>query len=92
MSDSKWIKDFSPKHHLTAFSFDDLDFKPHPLISGALQATGNINGKWYSVVGGGFGLYGDGLTTWEYWDDNLDDPVGYITSELVSEYLKKLQE
>jgi len=60
---------------------------------GGVQATGNfpINGKWYSVVGGGIGLYGDGVKTFEVWGDDMDDPIGYLTKDEVEEWLLDMQ-
>jgi len=62
--DLEWIEKINP-----IIYFDNLVFKPHPAVMGGVQATGNfpINGKWYSVVGGGVGLYGDGVNTFEVW-------------------------
>ena len=73
--------------------FDNLEFKPHRLGRGAVQATGHfpINGKWYSVVGGGIGLYGDGITTFEVWGDNMDDPMGWLTIDEVEDWLLQMQ-
>jgi len=46
--------------------FSDLEFKPHGCIADAVQATVDFNnGEWISVVGGGYGLYGNGETSFE---------------------------
>jgi hypothetical protein len=51
--DLDWIENIEPIIH-----FENLVFNPHPNGLGGVQATGKfpINGKWYSVVGGGIGL------------------------------------
>jgi len=86
--DLDWIEDINPIIH-----FENLVFKSHPNGMGGVQATGNfpINGKWYSVVGGGIGLYGDGVTTFEVWGDDMDDPIGYLTKDEVEEWLLDMQ-
>ena len=73
--------------------FEDLEFNPHLLGNGAVQATGHfpINGKWYSVVGGGIGLYGDGVETFEVWGDDMDDVIGWLTKDEVEEWLLEMQ-
>lgn len=46
-------------------TFDDLIFKPHPVVSGGVRAKMELkNGYEISVVGG-HGLYGDGKKTFE---------------------------
>ena len=86
--DLDWIDDVNP-----IIYFDNLEFKPHRLGRGAVQATGHfpINGKLYSVVGGGIGLYGDGITTFEVWGDNMDDPMGWLTIDEVEDWLLQMQ-
>jgi hypothetical protein len=90
--DLGWIDDINPIIH-----FENLEFKPHPAFwhskDGAVQATGNfpINGKWYSVVGGAQGLYGDGVNTFEVWGDGMDDPMGWLTIDEVGEWLIQMQ-
>jgi hypothetical protein len=42
-----------------------------------------------SIVGGGSGLYGDGITTFEMWDTkNMPDPDGYLTAEDINQWLQ----
>jgi hypothetical protein len=86
--DFDWINNINPIVY-----FENLIFKPHPLGRGAVQATGKfpINGKWYSVVGGGYGLYGDGVNTFEVWGADMDDPMGYLTKSEVEEWLIRMQ-
>ena len=86
--DLDWIENVNPIIH-----FENLVFKSHPNGMGGVQATGNfpINGKWYSVVGGGVGLYGDGVTTFEVWGDDMDDVIGWLTKDEVEEWLLDMQ-
>jgi hypothetical protein len=52
---------------------------------------GLIKNKWYSIVGGGKGLYGDGVTTFEVWTEKMESeglgPFGYSTPEEVEKIL-----
>jgi hypothetical protein len=90
--DLDWVIDVNP-----IIYFENLEFKPHPAFwhseKGAVQATGHfpINGKWYSVVGGAIGLYGDGVNTFEVWGDDMADPIGYLNKEEVNEWLIEMQ-
>lgn len=85
--DLDWIEDVEPIIH-----FENLEFNPHPLGNGGVQAAGHfpINGKWYSV-GGGIGLYGDGVETFEVWGDDWDDFIGWLTKDGVEEWLLEMQ-
>ena len=76
--------------------FKDLKFELHPLSfrdNGvkAVRSYGNIKNKWYSIVGGGRGLYGNGVNTFEVWTENLEDighnPIGWCTIEEVEKIL-----
>jgi hypothetical protein len=86
--DLDWIEDINP-----IIYFDNLEFKPHPNGRGGVQATGHfpINGKWYSIVGGAVGLYGDGVNTFEVWGDGMDDVIGYLTKSEVEGWLIEMQ-
>jgi hypothetical protein len=42
-----------------------------------------------SVIGGGFGHYGDGVTTFEMYDFREEDPQGYLTVDEINEHLKQ---
>lgn len=46
-------------------TFDDLDFRPHPIGRGAVQARLDLGNDIEISVVGGDGLYGDGKTTFE---------------------------
>lgn len=86
--DFDWIRNTNP-----IIYFENLEFKPHPNGMGGVQARGNfpINGKWYSVVGGGIGLYGDGVNTFEVWGEDMDDVLGWLSKTEVEEWLIEMQ-
>jgi hypothetical protein len=46
-------------------TFDDLDFRPHPIGRGAVRARLDLGNDIEISVVGGPGLYGDGKTTFE---------------------------
>jgi len=47
------------------FSFEDLEFEPHPNGEGVMAYFDLGYGVGISVIGGGLGLYGDGVETFE---------------------------
>ena len=64
----------------------------HPLIPGAVQYKlyDTDGSRLYSVVGGGMGLYGDGVTTFEMYSDLVDDVVlTHATADEINEYLSE---
>jgi len=76
--------------------FKDLKFELHPMsfrYDGvkSVRSYGNIKNKWYSIVGGGTGLYGDGVNNFEVWTEKMVseglDPFGYSTPEEVEKIL-----
>ena len=76
--------------------FKDLKFELHPMSfrydkQKPIRSHGLIKNKWYSIVGGGKGLYGDGVTTFEVWTEKMEseglDPLGYSTHEEVEKIL-----
>ena len=86
------------------YTFDDLDFKPHPnpYNKGAVQARLRLNENVeVSVVGGGTGLYGDGVETFEIaaFDSsgnfiklaNNDDVLGWQSVAEINEIMAKFQ-
>lgn len=86
------------------YTFQDLDFKPHPnpYNKGAVQARLRLNENVeVSVVGGGQGLYGDGVETFEIaaFDSsgnfiklaNNDDVLGWRSVAEINEIMAKLQ-
>ncbi len=73
-------------------TFKDLKFYPHRNGLGGKQAIMEFdNNHRISVVGGGFGLYGDGVTTFEIWRSCDGDVKGYLTEEEVTEEMVDLQ-
>ena len=68
----------------------DFEKISHPLIPGAVQykmydTDGN---RLYSVVGGGMGLHGDGVKSFEMYSDEAGDVVlSYATIDEINEYL-----
>lgn len=71
---------------LKIFTFEDLEFKPHGVVPGAVHALLELpNGTSVSVVGGGSGrLYGDGETTFEVWYSEDEDPRSHQTIEQIN--------
>jgi len=73
------------------------DFKkiPHDVIPGATQWLFDYNddtNEVISIVGGGYGLYGDGVRTFEMWDTkNMEDPRGYMSAEEINQWLNDNQ-
>lgn len=73
-------------------TFKDLKFYPHRNGLGGKQAIMQFDNKHrISVVGGGYGLYGDGVITFEIWRSCDGDVKGYLTSEEVTEEMVELQ-
>ena len=64
--------------------------RPHPLFKSGKQWTLKTNRREISIVGGGGGLYGNGVTTFEYWDYSEDRPIGFLTKEEINEKLSQL--
>ena len=74
-------------------TFDDLEFKPHGLMSGVIHAKMTFeNGHKISVVGGDMGLHGDGINTFEIWRSCDGGVHGYLTKEEVTKKMIELQE
>ena len=73
----------------------DFEKLSHPLIPGAVQyKLYGTNGKrLYSVVGGGMGLHGDGVISFEMYSDEANDVVlSYATADEINEYLNGPEE
>ena len=67
---------------------EDFTKTPHSIIPGAYQWLINVGEEFISIVGGGFGIHGDGVRTFEIWDTrNMYDPMGYMTAEEINEHL-----
>ena len=78
-------------------TFKDLIFKPHQAVPKGVAAVmyfplgDNGENGWFSVVGGGSGLYGDGVSTFEVLADGMDDPLTYLSKEQVTHLMLKRQ-
>lgn len=76
---------------MTTLKFpDDFARNKHRVIPGAFQYLYEYNDTddYISIVGGGFGLHGDGFTTFEMWDTkNMEDPQGYMTADEINQWL-----
>jgi hypothetical protein len=70
---------------------EDFTKKTHRVIPGAYQwlfEYNNDTNEMISIVGGGFGLHGDGVRTFEMWDTkNMHDPQGYMTADEINQWL-----
>lgn len=74
-------------------TFEDLEFKSHGNIEGAVHAKMTFeNGHRISIVGGSESLHGDGVNTFEIWRSCDEDIKGYLTKEEVTEQMIELQE
>lgn len=74
---------------LKIFTFEDIEFKPHRVVPGAVHAVLELpNGTNVRLVGGG-GLYGDGVNTFECWYSDDDWPRGYQTKDQINEELRE---
>ena len=68
---------------------NDFRKQSHPIITGATQWTYPKKGDVkISVVGGGNGLYGNGITTFEMWDFREENPQGHMSADQINEHLK----
>ena len=78
---------------LKIFTFEDLEFKPHGVVPGAVHAVLELpNGTNVSVVGGGgisSSLHGDGVNTFECWYSDDDEPRGYQSIFQINEELRE---
>jgi len=73
-------------------TFKDLKFYPHRNGMGGKQAIMQFDNKHrISIVGGGYGLFGDGVTTFEIWRSCDGDVKGWLTAEEVTEEMVELQ-
>lgn len=73
-------------------TFRDLKFYPHRNNMGGKQAILQFdNNHRISVVGGSYGLYGDGESTFEIWRSCDEDVQGWLTTEEVTEKMIELQ-
>jgi hypothetical protein len=74
----------------------ELVFKSHPYIEGGIQCRIDFpNGYRISIVGGGRGLYGDGIQSFEVWstitEKSHDGVKGYQTKKQVLAHINYLR-
>lgn len=69
---------------------EDFKKRMHPVVPGGTQwQLLNDEGECIiSVVGGGMGVHGDGVTSFEMYDFREDGPRGYLDAEEINEHLK----
>ena len=70
---------------------ESFDKKLHIVIPEATQWTlaNDKDEVIISVVGGGMGLNGDGITSFEMWDNREDDPQMYLTVDEINAHITK---
>ena len=85
-------------------TFDDIKFETHATIPGAVMARVHLpNCVQVSIVGGGYGLYGDGVDTFEVMASyegtgetirlqEYDDVLGHQTRQEIEELLARLSD
>ena len=70
---------------------EDFTKISHSVIPGAYQYLYKYNddcNNVVSIVGGGLGLRGDGVNTFEMWDTkHMYDPAGYMSIDDINEWL-----
>jgi len=67
----------------------DFQKKIHPAIYNVTQWIYSKDDKvLVSIVGGGLGINGDGIRTFEMWDFRDDEPKGYLLEDEINEHLK----
>ena len=85
------IKEICPEIKI----FSDLKFTPHSVVPKAVMSSLDFdNNHFVSVVGGGEGLYGDGVTTFEVGFPDEADGIaveGYLSPEEVTELMLHIQ-
>jgi len=78
---------------------ESFEERVHPVVPGATQWLYFIPDNHpnpeliagqtiISIVGGGHGLHGDGVDTFEMWDFREDNPHGYLTAEEINQHLQ----
>jgi hypothetical protein len=80
-------------------TFEDLEFKEHKGVKGAVHAKIKFeNGSWISVIGGGDGqlpLKGNGTTSFEIMSNVTEKTIlgveGWLTPSKVTERMRWLQ-
>ena len=68
---------------------EDFTVKNHQIVQNAKQwLLKKDNEIIISIVGGGYGLYGNGIDTFEMWDYREDQPQGYLTKDEINTHLQ----
>lgn len=70
----------------------DFKKRKHPHIQGAVYWSLKKDGQTFSIVGGARGLYGDAVSTFEFYHfEGMDSPMGWASKDKINEYLKELK-
>jgi len=78
-------------------TFKDLKFEPHSIVPNGVATSLHFpfsdkgEGGWFSIVGGGSGLYGDGESTFEVFAEGMDNPLTYLSKEQVTKEMLERQ-
>jgi len=68
---------------------EDFTVSKHPTMPGGKQwILKKDNEVIISIVGGDYGVYGDGVDTFEMWDYREDMPRGYLTKDAINIHLE----
>ena len=68
---------------------EDFSESAHPNVPGATRWKYPKTGDTIiSIVGGAYGLHGDGVVTFEMYDFREDDPWDYLTKEEINAHLE----
>ena len=78
------------------FKWNDIRFETHSVVPNSVQAVVDFpNGEYCSIVGGGKGLYGDGVDTFEICSSVTERTSrcvrGWLDKKQVMAHLKYLQ-
>ena len=80
------------KSGIDILTFNDLVFKPHPVAMDGIYASGDVNGKKYSIISGPL-FYSSGVgVDYEVFNTGMSDPEGYLSEESVTLTLLDLYE
>lgn len=92
-TETQFINDFNC---VGGFRFEHIVFNSHPIVDGGVQAIVEFhNGEYCSIIGGGDGLYGDGVNSFEIQSSitikTRAGVRGWLTKTQVMRHLKYLQ-
>ena len=69
---------------------EDFTVENHQIVQNAKQwLLKKDNEIIISIVGGGYGLYGNGIDTFEMWDYREYQPKTYLTKDEINTHLQK---